>query len=119
MRKKWIAAVLVLAAAVGAGGWLLGFWPGTQGEPDGERFSVDTTPLGRLLDTPCTRALFIDKFGAAAMVDAPQINLARHLTMKRLAAFPLAGINDFKLRAMQAEFFKLDPKSPDCQRPAV
>ncbi len=117
MSKKWIVGAVAVVAVLSATHWM-GLWPGAANEVDGKRFSVDTTPLGRLLDTPCTRDLFIHKFGAAAMVGSPQISLARHLTMKRLSAFPLAHINDLKLRAMQAEFSKLDPESPACQRPA-
>ncbi|MFI4939715.1 MAG: hypothetical protein ACHP7O_05160 [Burkholderiales bacterium] len=119
MKTFKVTLVVLLIGAIVGSLTFLGYIHGPNEEGDGEKFSVETTSFGRLLDTPCTRKLFLTKFGAAAMVNNPQINIARHLTMRRLSTFPLARISDPKLKAMQAEFFRLDPRSPECKRPGI
>lgn len=116
MKKKALVIAVVVGAVVVGALYALGYINGPGAEQDGEKFSVETTTMGRLLATPCTRQLFATKFGAEAMLENPHINVVQHLTMRRLAAFPLADLNDMKLRFIQAEFASLDPHSPACQR---
>ena len=106
-----IAVVSVLA--------VFGYIRSPAEEANGEKFSVETTTLGRIVDTPCTHKLLATKFGASAMVDSPLIGAARHLTMRRLSSFPFSGLNDMKLKGLQAEFSRIDPRAAECQRDKI
>lgn len=85
---------------------------------NGAAFSVETTAMGRLMDTPCTRALFENKLGAGELVNSPLMVLIRPLTLRQLSALPPAHLGDLKLKAVQMELSRLDPYAADCQRHA-
>lgn len=117
-KNKIIAAsaIVCLVLAVGAGLLMLGVVAGPSPQADGESFSVDSTPIGRLLDTPCTRAVFVNKLGAGELIESPQFEVVRHLTLRRLADFPFASLSELALKAIQSELANLDPRDPACHR---
>ncbi|MCC6765131.1 MAG: hypothetical protein IT293_10750 [Deltaproteobacteria bacterium] len=100
------------AAVIG----LLGIVGGPPAQPDGEKFTVDATPIARLVDTPCTHALFVERLGAGDLIDSPQLRLASRLTLRRLADLPFVDLSEMKLKGVQAELAGLDPHAPDCRR---
>jgi|GEM_PF-4249419 len=71
----------------------------------GHRFSADST-MAVLLDTPQTREVLMRH--VPAVVQSPQISLARGLSLKQLASFSQAGISSQTLLAIDAELAKLN-----------
>lgn len=69
------------------------------------RFSVETTDLGTLLDSPAAKAV-LQKY-IADLINNEQIKMARPMTLKQLQQYDGEALTDAKLAAIQADFDKL------------
>ena len=58
-------------------------------------------PIRDLLSSPATLAVL--QKDMPGMVDDPQLDMVRSMSLRQLAAFPQAGLNDAKLKSIQAD----------------
>ncbi|MCP5395315.1 MAG: hypothetical protein H6918_01025 [Sphingomonadaceae bacterium] len=70
------------------------------------KYSTADTDIGTLLDNPATRAI-LEKH-LPEVVDSPQIDMARGMTLKGIQMYAPDDITDEKLAAIDAELAQLD-----------
>lgn len=73
-----------------------------------EKYSVEETDLGTLLDNPETKAVLVKLI--PDVVSNPQISMARGMTLAALQSYVAEQLTDEVLGKIQAEFSKIPSK---------
>ena len=99
MRSK-IAAALVAATLTAsmAGGMMLATAVPAMAE---SKYSVETTLIGDLLANDATKAIVLKYM--PTLMDSPYLEQVKAMTLRGVSAYPQAGLDDAKLKLMQAE----------------
>ena len=71
-------------------------------------FSVETTPIGTVIDTPEARAI-LDKY-IPGLSDNPQIDMARGMTLRQAQGYAPDQVPEEALKKIEAEFGALRGK---------
>lgn len=103
-RLKSLVIAAVLATGLTAGAAAAQTYPERKADAVKEA-RVDKTPIGDLLADPRYRAI-LDK--RAPAIDAyKDLGMVKAMTLKAIAEFPQAGLDQKQLAAIQSEFDKV------------
>jgi hypothetical protein len=103
MRSKFAAAIVAATLSVSmAGGLVLATAaPAMAQTAPASKYSVETTLIGDLLANDATKAIVLKYM--PTLMDSPYLEQVKQMTLRGVSAYPQAGLDDAKLKAMQAE----------------